>query len=166
MSFNLLKHRSLQLSQEVNARLKAPPRQAIHRKMETLTDGHGPPNANINLKELSALYRTTHYGPLSFPGTPFLANPLPPNGVKGASSILSFTFDSSTLFQGPSATPSRPPGPSFDGFQVQETVFTRFSRVVDYRFNCLLNTKQKVLVQKAQCICDTKKRVVGALPYI
>lgn len=77
MLMDLLKHRSVRPSQNVEDRLRGPPHPAMDHKMEIPTDDHEPSNSHINLSRSSATYHTAHSGPLPIPNTPLLAK-LPP----------------------------------------------------------------------------------------
>lgn len=107
---NLLKHCSICLFQEVDARLEVLPRAAKDRETDFPNDNHVSFHSNNNLKLPSATCSTAHLGPRSSPNNHFPAISGPPIGVKGIPPIPSTISDSTTLFQDPRETPSHSPG--------------------------------------------------------
>lgn len=83
-SLHLLKHRSIHLSLEIDARLEGPPRFAMDSKIDILTDNHGPSNSSTNLRLSSATYHTARFRTLPFPNTPFTTISPPSIGEGGA----------------------------------------------------------------------------------
>lgn len=134
MSLNLLKNRSICISQGVDARLEWPSCLAMDREMDVPTDDHGPSMSNTNLRRSSTIWHIAHYEPLHFPNALFRAISLPPIGGWGVSSIPPPVPDSFALFQDASATPYGCLVPYYPVVQVHETTHTLFKRFVDYRF--------------------------------
>lgn len=87
MSLDLMKHHSVCLYIEVNARLEAPLWPARDRKMDIATGDHGPTDSKNNHKRASATYHTAHSEPLQFSNTPFPSISPPYFSVEGVQPI-------------------------------------------------------------------------------
>lgn len=87
--------------------------------------------------------------------------------MKGAPSIPLTVSDSPAYFK----TQARPPPLRLLGLhrpvvQVEKSIFTPFSRVVDYLSYRLLNSRRMISLQEARSIHDTNERVVGLCPTL
>lgn len=107
MSLELLKHRSVCLYQEINARMGGLSYPAMNQRMNTLADDQGPSISNTTFRLPFGTYRIAHSGFLPFPNTTFHAIPPYPTSVEGVPPIPSTLSDSVSLFLDPSATSTR-----------------------------------------------------------
>lgn len=163
---DLLLHRSVCLSQNLDARLEEPHRSGINRKMDSPNDDHGPSSPNNNFRRPSAFYSAVYFGWFFFQRTPFPAIFWPSFSMDGVPPISTTVSDFSVLFQNPSAISWHLLVPYSRGVLVQKTNLTSVSRVVDYPSYCLLDSKQMTMLQKARWNQDTKKRVEGFCPHL
>lgn len=121
----------------------------MNRKMNIPTDDRGPFHSNINFKQSSSTYYIANYRPLPFPNTPFLAISPRPIRVEGAPPIRCTVSDTPALFRDLSATPMRMLGRFCPVVQIQETILTHFSRVVDYGSYCVVNTTHMISLSES-----------------
>lgn len=107
ISFELLKHRSACLYQEVDTRLKGTPRPAMNHKMDIPTGDHGLTGSNYNCRGSLATRHTVYYGRGFVPNARFYAILPTPIVMTGVLPIPLTVLDSSALNEDPCATPSR-----------------------------------------------------------
>lgn len=133
MSLGPLRHRLGCPSREVDALLKVPPRPAMYRKTNILTDGHGAPSSNTNVWGSSATYRTAHSGPHSLPKTTFFTVPLPSIAVEGFSRAPLLVSDFPAQSQDPRTTLSWSNGLYFHGVRFKKHFSPCFLNLRDIR---------------------------------
>lgn len=163
---DLLTHCAVCLSQEVDAQWEWPPPSATDLEMEILTDDHTPSNSNNNFRRSPATCHTSHFGPIPFRNTLFLAIQPLPIDLEGIPPILHTISDSPVPFQQSNATLPRSFGLNFPNFPAWETILTPSSKVVKYLSYPLLNTGQIRLQQRARCIHETKAKILGLCPTL
>lgn len=145
ISVDLLKHRTVCLHGMI-LQMKGRPCSAMNCKINIPTGDHGPGDPNSGYKKLSTTTRTAHSGPLPNSSAPLPAIPPPTLSMEGVPLIFPHVSDSPAPHQGTSVTPSKLLGICCPGTQVEKTIFTPFSTVVDfcyYRFN---NTRRMILL--------------------
>lgn len=101
MSLDLLKHCSVQLSQEVENRLVGPLLPAMDHRMDIPTDSPGLSSSNTSFRRSFATYLSAHSGPFFISNTPSPAISPPPTKVEGVTLIpfLSLYSNLKTYFR-------------------------------------------------------------------